>query len=1165
MHRELTGFRSKIFGLKNFLSLKLLLLFAIIYSLAANGQAQLKGGQVKNVTVQKPITGDSYAIIFGVSNYPGLTPLKYADKDASLLRDFLETPAGGNTKPENIFYRTNENAKAADFNVDAYAWLKRKALKEGDRLYIYFSGHGDAMNEDNYFLLPYDCTPNNDVNNYLATGRIEMYHVKTLFIKPLVQKKVEVLLIVDACRTNDLPGGQQGQQNFVNYVQSIAEQKEGEIIMLSTGAGQSAIESPKIGDGHGLFTWYLVAGLSGDADNVGDAADHDGKVSLAEITSYVKNKVRKEAKTEYSTDQVPVFLSPDKDLETISVVDSGTYANWKLAENIRQQTNGANDIAVVNRNPAKKGVIAGTVTDTTLIKLDNKFIAAIKAGKLSGENSAEAFYGQMDEKWPGQSLTEDAKYTLATEFINFGQDKINLFLSGKGIVHIQHMENEFNSGGKGAANKKIPVGIAEQIDRMKTLTVTGFDKAADMMEKAIKLLKNDPELLDAIYPKLYFLRAASYDKVNNVSGKKQAIVLLKKAISKDSTAAYNYLMLGHLLYDLKNDSCELYFKKAIHLAPKWADPENDIANYYSEKKNSKLAITHYYAAVKLDSLDALAYQNIGVLYSNEDKLDSARKYFLKGLAINPCDRYANSNMGTLTARNITHNSVTDPNFKIAEKYMKKSMECDSNFTRAYLVLAGLFSRVNLPDSSMYYIKKGIVANPNDGSLYRTLGDEYFDQKDTIKSETAYVKALQIDSLDISNYNTLIWLYENAGISGSQVLKVKKNDFRKDIQISEKALKVDPSSAYAYNSLGDAYLYQDLYDKAIPNYLQAIKIDSTYIDPLNGLANAYYYQRDYDKAIPVYNKAIRLNPKFAFGYFNLANVYFIQRDYNHALVNYQKAVELDSTYVNAYQRLGNTLSKLGAYRKAIVSYQKALKLSPESPVIYNGLGNVYYNLKSYDTSIVYHKKAVALSPMNSYNYNDLGASYDELNKNDEAIADYKKAIELDTTNALACANLAYVYKKIKDYDNAVVYYKMALRQRPGNAFIYNAIGNVYKDTKDYKNQIYYYKKALDADSTQSYHWQDLGFAYIYSKQYANGLPLLKKVMELNPNDASSYYNLACGFSLSNDTETGMKYLKEALDKGFKDYAWLNQDEDIGNLRKQPEFATLMKQYFPDKAK
>jgi len=1148
----------KTYNLKNFFFVKLLLAAVFISINVVNSAAQLKGGKVANTAVQKTVAGDSYAIIFGISNYPGLVPLKYADKDAALFRDFLETPAGGSTKPENIFFRTNQDAKAGNFNTEAYMWLLGKKLKEGDRLYIYFSGHGDAMGEDNYFLLPYDCMPNKDASLYLNTGVIEMYRIKTLFIKPLVQKNVEVLLIVDACRTNDLPGGQQGQKNFAH---SVAELKEGEIIMLSTEAGQSAIESPKIGNGHGLFTWHLIAGLSGDADNTVYGGDHDGKVSMAEITSYVSTKVRVEAKTVYKADQVPVFIANEA-LETIAIVDSATYANWKLAESMLQQTSGHANMVAVIKKPGERAVVQGSFSDTTLIALDNKFIAALKAGKLTGESSAEAFYNQMKEKWPDQQITYDAKYALATEFINFGQDKINLFLNGKGIVHVQRMENEFKSG---TANKNMPPGITAQLDRMKTLAEMGFDKAADMMEKAVELLKSNPELLDAIYPKLNFLKAASYDKVNNISGKMYAIGLLKNAIKKDSAAAYNYLMLGHLLYDLKNDSCEFYFKKAIKLAPKWADPENDLANYYSEKKKYQLAIEHYRIAVKLDSLDALAFQNIGVLYSNENMLDSARRYFLKALAINPCDHYANSNMGSLHEGYMTTNSTKDPNFRLSENYLKKSIRCDSSFTRPYLVLARLFDKVNLKDSSLYYVNEGLRRNPNDASLYRMLGDEYFDQKDTLKSESAYKQGIQVDSFDLNSYLSLIWLYENAALSNSKIFGNQKYEYALTILYCQKALKIDPLCAYAYASLGNVDVDLELYDKAVPNYQQATKIDSTYADAFNGLGNAYYYLGEFDKSLACYQKTTSLNPKFAVGFSSTADVYYVKKDYANAVVNYQKAIDVDSTYLYAYHKLGSSYTRLRNYRKAVDVYQKALKLKPDYGLTYNALGNLYYDLKSYDTAVMYHKKAVMLAPLNAYNYNDLAASYDELNKNDEAIANYKKAIELDSTRALPYANLAAVYKKIKAFDKAIVNYQKALKIIPGNPFLYNSLGTVYRDMKDYKMEIYHYKKALEIDSTQTYHLADLGSAYISDKQYPDGIACLQKAIKIYPDDIASHYNLACGYALSNNNDMGMKYLKIALEKGFKDYDLLSQDPDIQNLRKLPEFTALVKQYFPDKVK
>ena len=1139
---------------ENIFSTRFLVLLSAFCFFAISCFAQTKGGKVTNVNAQKPVTGDTYAIIFGISNYPGLPPLKYADKDAELFRDFLETPGGGSTKPENIFFRINEQAKAGDFNNYALLWLNSKNLKEGDRLYIYFSGHGDAMNEFAYFLLPYDCMPGKESNNYLATGNIFMSAVKALFIAPLAQKKVDVVLIVDACRTNDLPGGQQGRDSFVGGMRSITEQGAGEITMLSTGAGQVSVESQKVGNGHGLFTWYLVAGLSGEADKEGDAADNDGKVSLAEIAGFVKSRVRKDAKTLFNTDQVPVFLPPDRDLETMANLDSGTYHNWKLAENMLQQNNGNNMANVLNKNGGQKGVAKGSPLDTGLAALDNKFNVAIKSQNLLGRNSADELYSKMNKKWPGQPITEDAKYSLATEFINFGQEKINLFLSGKGIVQIQRMENEVRGGGANKDEiKNIPAGIEEQIGRMKTVTITGFDKAAEMMDKAVKLLNNEPGLLAPLYPKLYFLQAAACEQVTNVAIREQGVALIKKAIKQDTTAAYNYLMLGHLLYDLKNDSCEFYFKKAIKLAPKWAEPESDLANFYSEKKNFDFAISHYHNAVRLDSLDDVAYQNIGVLYTGERKLDSARKYFLKGLSINPCNKYANCNLGFLSAKAMVSNSVSDPDFKISARYLKKSITCDTGFTHGYYIVAGLFNKVDLRDSSVYYLKMGINKNLRDPLLYRALGNEYLEMKDTVKGEAAYQEAVSIDSLDINNYLTLSQFYCDRGAVA------------KALKYSQKALQIDPNSSAAYRTLGDIYYAQGIYDKAIRNYQGAIKLTPNDADSYNNLGNAYFYKQDVDSAIVSYEKATRLDTTFAIAYNNVGACYYIKKDFTKAIADYQKAVQLDSTYSNAWKNLGNIYTSLKQYDKGIMYYRKAISQDPQNAQLYNALGNVYYFLKQYETAIVYHKKAVKFAPSDPSGYNDLGADYDQLNKPDTAALYYQKSIGVDSTRALPYLNLGHIYQDTKAYDKALAYYSKAAKRNPSNPGVYNNIGNVYLALKDYAKEIYYYNIAIQLDSTITYHLQDLGFAYVYSKDYKNGLACLLKAVKYYPGDPAVYYNVACGFSLASDTDMGLKYLKLALEKGFKDYEGLSADPDLANLRKLADFNLLMKQYFPDKVK
>ena len=80
-------------------------LLFMCFCVTAQEPAGTRGAIVTSNTPADTTKGETYAIITGVSNYPGINPLKYADKDAILFREFLKTPSGGNTKPENIFMK----------------------------------------------------------------------------------------------------------------------------------------------------------------------------------------------------------------------------------------------------------------------------------------------------------------------------------------------------------------------------------------------------------------------------------------------------------------------------------------------------------------------------------------------------------------------------------------------------------------------------------------------------------------------------------------------------------------------------------------------------------------------------------------------------------------------------------------------------------------------------------------------------------------------------------------------------------------------------------------------------------------------------------------------------------------------------------------------------
>lgn len=463
----------------------------------------------------------NFAIVMGVSKYKYVKPLSYADKDAELFRNFLKSPGGGSMKDDNIYMLLNEEALASTFWTKGFQWLRAKQLQRGDRLFIYLAGHGDAIDEDQYFFLSHDCNPAGDKNNYLVGGAIQLYNLKKKIANETA-KGVEVFFVMDACRSNELPGGQQGL-NFLNT--AITEKKVGDIMMLATAAGQESLEDASIGNGHGLFTWYLVDGLSGLADTEGGKADN--KVTYSEIKSYVDKNVPSVAQERFKRKQDPVFCCNEYSNKIVSNVDAAYLQKWLKDKSSRR--GGGNSFNGFTANDYKR-----FAADTALVETYNRFNRAVRSGNLTGGSSAEDYYQQLEKKFPDNPYTMDAKSTLAAEFINDAQKKINSYLNC-GIVSSSKEKQENAAAGS-------------------------------RLEKAITLLRNDePDFAAALRGRMYLLKATG-----DYGTSADAFNYAHAARSVDPNGAYilNWLSRLHLENN-RADSAAYYADRAAKAAPNW--------------------------------------------------------------------------------------------------------------------------------------------------------------------------------------------------------------------------------------------------------------------------------------------------------------------------------------------------------------------------------------------------------------------------------------------------------------------------------------------------------------------------------------------------------------------------------------------------------------------
>ena len=81
---------------------------------------------------------------------------------------------------------------------------------------------------------------------------------------------------------------------------------------------------------------------------------------------------------------------------------------------------------------------------------------------------------------------------------------------------------------------------------------------------------------------------------------------------------------------------------------------------------------------------------------------------------------------------------------------------------------------------------------------------------------------------------------------------------------------------------------------------------------------------------------------------------------------------------------------------------------------------------------------------------------------------------------------------------------------------------------------------------------LGDLYTKKGRFQEGLKIDQQLARLHPQNPEVFYNLACSYSLLNDVEKSFECLKQALALGYEDIEFLQQDDDLKNLRQVESF-------------
>lgn len=301
-----------------------------------------------------------YALIIGVAKYesPAVSALQFSETDAEAVYRVLISSEGGAFPAENVHRLIGKDATLARIRHELEVWLPAVSQAD-DRVVVYFAGHGLVHNGRGY-LAPWDVNPQRiDTTGYpmQELGNVLANRVKARWKS----------LFTDACHSGKI-NAETVNEVVLEQINSASSQF---LSFAATIGKEKSFEDASLSTGFGLFSYFLVQGLKGNADN--DPCD--GVITADELIEYVRTEVRQHARTR-GAQQTPHAAS-DYDPEMVlgvsrscgAQMSSTTLSGVAVVETGSDEVDIFVDEVLVGR--AKRGVpltIPGLSTGPHIVK-----------------------------------------------------------------------------------------------------------------------------------------------------------------------------------------------------------------------------------------------------------------------------------------------------------------------------------------------------------------------------------------------------------------------------------------------------------------------------------------------------------------------------------------------------------------------------------------------------------------------------------------------------------------------------------------------------------------------------------------------------------------------------------------------------------------------------
>lgn len=157
---------------------------------------------------------------------------------------------------------------------------------------------------------------------------------------------------------------------------------------------------------------------------------------------------------------------------------------------------------------------------------------------------------------------------------------------------------------------------------------------------------------------------------------------------------------------------------------------------------------------------------------------------------------------------------------------------------------------------------------------------------------AILIALIVTNVSRKNIKTANFIFYTFMVLFAIRILLRTEDWRTNKNLWLSTLVFSPDSYRVYNNLGDVYMKEKDYDKAIESFKKSFEIFPQYADAMHNLSIVYYVKQDMENAKKYMQMAVNTKPTLAPAWEKLGLIYLEEKNFDVAQVHFMEALKID---------------------------------------------------------------------------------------------------------------------------------------------------------------------------------------------------------------------------------------------------------------------------------